>query len=83
LRHSTVREEERNMGRVKDLWFREFERQYNENLDAGMSDEAAYTSAGEEAYSGVRDALEERADRLRQQKKDDALCEKVDQTKRK
>ena len=54
----------------KDIWFAEFERLYNEKLDAGVRDGLAYMEAGEEADAATRERLADMIDHARLLKKE-------------
>ena len=57
----------------KDLWFREFERLYNENLDQGVPDDKAYEQAGDEADGALQERIADIADEYRLRKKEGRL----------
>jgi hypothetical protein len=59
------------MGRVKDFYFDDMERKFNELLDQGMDVEEAYTKASDEAYAGLKDKMADLADQARQRQKDE------------
>jgi len=55
---------------MKELWFREMERLYNEALDDGVPDDEAYKQAGEKAHDALSERLADLADRERLRKKE-------------
>ena len=59
------------MGRVKDFYFDDMERKFNELLDQGMDVEEAYTKASDEAYAGLKDKMADLADLARLRQKDE------------
>lgn len=59
------------MGRVKDLYFDEMERKFNELLDQGMDEDKAYEKASDEAYHSLGDRMADLADQARQRQKDE------------
>jgi hypothetical protein len=59
------------MGRVKDLWFAEMERKFNELLDQGMDEDRAYEKATNAANRDLADRLVDRADDERKRRKEE------------
>ena len=59
------------MGRVKDLYFDEMERKFNELMDQGMDEEAAYEKASNDAYNSLGDRMADMADQEKQRLKDE------------
>lgn len=59
------------MGRVKDLYFDEMERKFNELLDQGINEDEAYEKASNDAYNSLGDKMADIADRERQRQKDE------------
>lgn len=58
------------MGAVKELYFADMERRFNELLDQGMGSDKAYEKAGSDAYNGLGDHMADLADRARLRQKE-------------
>lgn len=54
----------------KELWFREFERLYNEKMDAGIPAHRAYAEAGQEAHGELIEKLADMADLERKRRRE-------------
>jgi hypothetical protein len=59
------------MGAVKDLYFAEMERKFNDLLDQGMDEDAAYEKASNDAYNSLGDKMADLADQQKQRMKDE------------
>ena len=58
------------MGAVKELYFAEMERKFNELLDQGVPEDEAYERAGNQAYDELGDRMADMADNLRKRQKE-------------
>lgn len=59
------------MGAVKELYFADMERRFNELLDKGMDPDTAYEKAGNDAYNGLGERMADLADAAKQRAKDE------------
>ncbi len=59
------------MGFVKDLYFAEMEKKFNELLDQGIDEDKAYEVASDAAYRGLGDKMADLADQQKERMKDE------------